>query len=224
MKNKANIAFALTALVALALQPAALGWQLKLDNTFAKLDLNQPRYQEPWPLIALPIGCDKLLSRDCPVTSSDPDPIIGELSYITDGDKEHDAASYVELAPGLQWIQIDLGSEKEIHAICIWHYYGDFSSLYGSRIYRDVIVQISNDPDFEEGVATVFNNDHDNSAKLGKGKDFSYFETPFGRPFTVDAVKGRYVRCYSRGSTSNEMNHYTEVEIFGRHLQPEKQR
>ena len=216
MKGKTNIVFALTALVALAFQPAALGWQPKLDNTFAKLDPNQPRYRDPWPLIALPIGCDKLLSRDCPVTSSDPDPIIGELSYITDGDKEHDAASYVELAPGLQWIQIDLGTEKEIHAICMWHYHGE------PRVYRDVIVQISNDPDFEEGVVTVFNNDHDNSAKLGKGKDLSYIETIYGRPFSVDAVKGRYVRCYSRGSTSNEMNHYTEVEIFGRHLQPEK--
>lgn len=163
----------------------------------------------PRPPIAVPVGCDKLLSRGCVVTSSDPDPIIGELSYITDGNKEHSVETYVELGPGLQWIQIDLGNECEIHAICIWH-------RADLRAYRDVICQISNDPKFVEGVVTVFNNDHDNSAGFGFGKEMEYIETCFGRPFAVDAVKGRYVRCYSRGNTSNEMNHYTEVEIFGK--------
>ena len=166
---------------------------------------------QPWPPVLVPEGCDKLLSRGCKVTASDPDPIIGELSYATDGVKEYDMDTYIELSPGLQWIQIDLGDEKEIHAICIWHS-GDL------RVYHDVVVQISNDAGFGDGVATVFNNDHDNSAGLGKGKDKEYLTTHFGRPFAVEAVKGRYVRCYSRGNTSNQMNHYTEVEVYGRHI------
>ena len=175
---------------------------------------------KPRPPIEVPIGCDKLLSLGCKVTSSETDPIIGELSYVTDGDKEHDASKYVELMPGLQWIQIDLGSKKEIHAVCIWHYHGEyFGTPWSGRIYRSVICQISNDPEFTDGVVTVFNNDHRNSAGFGEGTDLEYFESPYGRPFAVDAVKGRYVRCYSNGNTSNEMNHYTEVEVFGRHLE-----
>jgi len=166
-------------------------------------------HDKPRPPIVVPEGCDKLLSRGCKVTSSDPDPIIGELAYITDGDKELDGSTYVEIGPDLQWVQIDLGEEREIHAICIWH----CGNLYA---YRDVVVQISNDATFTDGVVTVFNNDHDNSAGFGKGKDKEYVSWIYGRPFAVNAVKGRYVRCYSRGNTSNEMNRYTEVEIFGR--------
>jgi hypothetical protein len=64
-----------------------------------------------------------------------------------------------------------------------------------------VIIQISNDSKFFEGVVTVFNNDYDNSAGLGKGQDKEYIESLYGKAFAVDAVKGRYVRCYSRGNT-----------------------
>jgi len=173
----------------------------------------EPPRGKPYPAIMVPIGCDKLLSRDCKVTSSDPDPIIGELSYITDGDKEYDAATYVELGPGVQWVQVDLGEEREIYAACVWH------NHYEARVYRDVICRISNDPDFIDGVVTVFNNDHDNSAKLGAGTDKEYIETHEGRPFPIHAVKGRYARFYSRGNTSNELNHYTEIEIYGREVQ-----
>ncbi|MCL2103765.1 MAG: discoidin domain-containing protein [Kiritimatiellaeota bacterium] len=181
-------------------------------------NLEPPRDGKPREPIFVPAGCDKLLSRDCKVTSSDPDPIVGELSYITDGDKEHDSAAYVELAPGTQWIQVDLGGERELHAICVWHFFGEMVQLplRGGRVYRDVICQISNDPDFVDGVVTVFNNDHDNSSRLGIGKDKEYLEINEGRPFPVNAVKGRYVRFYSRGNTSNEMNHYIEIEVYGK--------
>jgi hypothetical protein len=154
----------------------------------------------------------KLLSAGCKVTSSDPEPIIGELAFVTDGEKEHDAATYVELGPNTQWIQIDLGKEKELYAACIWHYHGE------SRVYRDVVCQVSNDPDFIEGIQTLFNNDHDNSSKLGAGTDKEYKEDHKGRPFPINGVKGRYIRFYSRGNTSNEMNHYTEVEVYGKDL------
>jgi hypothetical protein len=37
----------------------------------------------------------------------------------------------------------------------------------------------------------------------------------------IDAkgVKGRYVRLYSAGNTSNKMNHYIEVEVWGKPAQ-----
>ena len=75
-------------------------------------NLEPPRGGKPRPPIEVPVGADKVLSRDCKVTSSDPEPIIGELSFITDGDKEHDAATYVELGPGTQWVQIDRARRK----------------------------------------------------------------------------------------------------------------
>ena len=162
------------------------------------------------PLFNVPVGADRLLSKDCKVTSSDPQPIFGELAYITDGDKEHDSGTYVELGPGLQWVQIDLGNEKEVSAASVWHYHGE------ARIYYDVVCQISSDVGFSNGVVTVFNNDHDNSSSLGAGTDKEYIETYEGRPFPVNAVRGRYVRFYSRGNSSNEMNHYTEIEVYGR--------
>jgi hypothetical protein len=36
----------------------------------------------------------------------------------------------------------------------------------------------------------------------------------------VDAkgAKGRYVRLHSQGNTSDEMNHYIEVEVYGKTL------
>jgi len=173
-------------------------------------NLEPPRGGKPYPAIMVPVGCDKILSLDCKVTSSDSDPIIGELSYITDGEKDHDAASYVELGPGTQWVQVDLGKESEIYGACVWHYHGE------ARVYRDVVCQISNDPDFIDGVVTVFNNDHDNSSKQGAGNEKEYIETNIGRSFPISAVKGRYVRFYSRGNTSNEMNHYTEIEVYGK--------
>ena len=190
------------------LQPALMGSPYP-PRPYPQLDTHP--YREPRPPIAVPAGCDKLLSRGCAVTSSENDPLTGELSYITDGVKEYDDSTYVELGPGLQWVQIDLGGECEIHAVCIWHRI-DLSA------HRDVICQISNDPKFNEGVVTVFNNDHDNSAGFGVGKEKEYIATSYGRPFAVDAVKGRYVRCYSRGNTLNEMNYYMEIEVFGKPL------
>ena len=62
---------------------------------------------------------------------------------------------------------------------------------------------------------TVYNNDHDNSAGMGVGKDLAYIETNEGRLVDGKGTTGQYVRLYSKGNTSNEMNHYIEVEVFG---------
>jgi hypothetical protein len=150
-----------------------------------------------------------LLSAGKPVAASDKEPVIGEIAFVTDGKKSGEDGYYVEFGPMLQWVQIDLGKSQELTAIVGWHYHSQ------ARVYRDVIVQVSDDKDFISGVTTVFNNDHDNTAGLGAGKDKEYIETFDGRLFDPKGVKARYVRLYSAGNTSNDMNHYVEVEVYG---------
>jgi hypothetical protein len=151
----------------------------------------------------------KLLSKGKPVTSSDSLPVIGELSYLTDGDKSGIDGAYVELGPGVQWVQLDLGASAKIAAVAVWHFHSQ------ARVYHDVVIQISDDKEFKKGVTTIFNNDDDNSAKLGKGTDKSYVETNTGRVVDGKGTVGRYVRLYSNGNTSDELNHYCEVEVYG---------
>jgi hypothetical protein len=150
-----------------------------------------------------------LLSKDKPVTASDSLPVIGELSFVTDGDKTGGDGAYVEFGPGVQWVQIDLGVSAKLAAIAVWHFHSQ------ARVYHDVVVQVSDDPKFATGVKTVYNNDHDNSAKLGKGTDLAYIETNQGRVIDAKGAVGRYVRLYSDGNTSDELNHYCEVEVYG---------
>lgn len=149
------------------------------------------------------------LSLGKPVSSSDGDPIIGSLDLVTDGEKEAGEGYFVELLDGLQWVQIDLEKSAAIHAIWLWHFHSQ------KRAYHDVVVQISDDPQFKTGVTTVYNNDYDNSAKMGKGSEDPYVETRFGMIVDGKGTKGRYVRLFSNGNSSNEMNHYIEVEVFG---------
>ena len=151
----------------------------------------------------------ELVSLQKPVTSSDPQPVIGELSYVTDGEKSGEDGYFVELGPGPQWVQIDLQKPYMIQAIIVWHYHSQ------ARVYRDVIVQVSEDRDFVEGVTTLFNNDHDNTSGLGAGRDKEYIETNEGRLIDGRGVKARYVRLWSNGNTANDMNHYVEVEVYG---------
>jgi len=79
-----------------------------------------------------------------------------------------------------------------------------------------VVIQVADDPDFIENVQTVFNNDFDNSSGLGIGKDLEWIEGAIGKLIKVDAAKGRYIRLYSRGNTSNDQNHYIEVDVYGK--------
>lgn len=161
------------------------------------------------PALMVPKGTINL-SADKEVTGSDDFPIIGELEYVTDGDREGTEGSYVELGPGVQHVQVDLEDSFNVYAILVWHYHAQ------ARAYHDIIVQVSDDPDFNDGVTTVYQNDHDNSSGMGIGKDKAYIETNEGRLIDAKGAKGRYVRLYSKGNTSNEMNHYVEVEVFGK--------
>ena len=144
------------------------------------------------------------LARGKKITSSDSDPVIGTLGLVTDGDKAGDDGSWVELGQGKQWVQIDLEKSVEIYALVIWHLH----SLV-ERVYRDVVVQVSDDETFSKDVKTIY----DNSAA---GKDRPYIETNFGKLIDAKGVKGRYVRLYSNGNTTSKNNHYIEVEVFGK--------
>ncbi len=150
-----------------------------------------------------------LLSAKKKVTSSDNAPVIGELDMITDGEKSGGDGFFVELGPATQWVQVDLGASRPLYAILVWHYHSQ------ARVYRDVVAQVSDDPAFKTGVTTVFNNDHDNSSKLGAGADKEYIEVAEGRLIDPKGAKGRYVRLYSNGNTTNDLNHYVEVEVYG---------
>ena len=171
-------------------------------------NLEKPR-KGPRPPFMAPKGT-KNVAGGKKVTASDNDPIIGEIKLVTDGDKEANEGCYVELGPGLQWVQIDLKQKYEIHALLVWHYH------MNAQVYHDVVVQVADDADFITNVRTVFSNDHDNSSGLGLGDAKEYWETYEGKLIDAKGVVARYVRLYSNGSTADDMNHYTEVEVYGR--------
>jgi hypothetical protein len=159
--------------------------------------------------IFVPAGV-KNLAKNKKVTSSDKTPIVGELTMVTDGDKDAAEGYEVELAPGSQWVQIDLGKSAELYAVALWHYHRQ------ERAYKAVVIQVSDDEAFKTGVTTAFNTDYLNIHKLGAGKDMHYIETNRGKLVALNGVTARYVRLYSAGNTTNNGNHYVEVEVFGK--------
>lgn len=149
------------------------------------------------------------LAKGKTVTSSDPAPIIGDLTLVTDGDADGADGNFVELAPGHQWVQIDLGAPHPVWKVLAWHYHKN------SVVYFDINIQLSDDPEFKKGVTTIYNSDHDNSSSLGAGPDKVWVQTNHGRLFDAKGVKARYVRLYSNGNTASELNHYCEVAVYG---------
>jgi hypothetical protein len=173
----------------------------------------EPYSDKPRPAFPVPPGVTNL-ALNKKVTSSDPT-ASADIDLVTDGDKEGSDGSYVTLGPGKQWAQIDLGAAADIYAIIVWHYHGE------ARVYHAVVVQVSDDPGFTKGVKTVFNNDFDNSAGLGIGKDLEYIDDYRGKLINAknakgEPTRGRYVRLWSKGNTSDDLNHYVEVEVHGK--------
>ena len=230
------IIYSLTALLLVGCATKPHSDSPKCEGDWIALELDYPRYimhSSSWmintsenlekksliPTIFAPKGTVNIAKGKI-VTSSDDWPVIGELGYVTNGDKRGHDGTYVEIGPGLQWIQIDLGSVHEIFAIALWHYYASHV------VYKDVIIQVSNDPEFATNVITLLNNDHDNSAGLGKGSDKEYIDTNYGKLIDGQLKKGRYIRLYSAGYILShppgnapyvrDVNHYIEVEVYGR--------
>jgi hypothetical protein len=203
--SRLTIAALFTATIALAQDKVPLTTELpKPQITGTPVPANLPNLEPKltkWPDFTVPSGTTNL-AKGKKVTSSDT-PTVGTLDLITDGDKEADEGSWVEFGPGKQWVQIDLEKEADIYAVVVWHFHSQ------ERAYRDVIVQVSDDPAFSKDVTTVY----DNSAS---GKDRPYIETYIGKLIDAKGVKGRYVRLYSNGNTTSKINHYIEVEVFGK--------
>lgn len=135
-------------------------------------------------------------------------PFFGELSQVTDGNKEAFDSDAVEMKKGSQWVQVDLGGEYAVYAIVMWHDHRYIQSM------RDVILQVSDDPQFESGVVTVYNNDSDDSSGRGVGTDREYFEMKFGRAVPVKGLKCRYIRGYTKGSNQSSLNCWQEIEVY----------
>ena len=139
-----------------------------------------------------------------------------QLPFATDGSIENqtdprpgtDPLGYIDSTSGFTWLAFDLGAEYNLTSIRMWHYYPD------QRIYKDVIVQVSDDPTFTSGVTTVFNNDADNSAGFGAGTDAEYAESVDGKTIAFEA-SGRYVRTSANGSNKNANSHWVEFEVYG---------
>jgi len=174
-------------------------------------NLEEPLGRDRDPFLA-PVGA-KNVALNKQVSSSDDAPIIGQIEWITDGDREASDGSYVELGPGPQHVTIDLGEKHEIYAVLFWHYHGQ------ACVYFDVVVQIADDPDFITNVTTIFNNDHDNTSGFGSGPDKNYVETNEGKLVDAKRTQGRYVRLYSDGNNLSELNRYIEVEVYGKPVQ-----
>jgi hypothetical protein len=185
-------------------KPLFAGTPLPQNNPPPNLD----KSGKPTLEVQVPEGV-ALLSKGKPVSCSDGAP-LGELTWVTDGDKNGDDGYFVDILPQKQWVQIDLEATKEVHLVWVWHFHKQ------AVIYKDVVVQVSDDPEFNTGVTTVYNNDFDNSAGFGVGNDQSWVETNNGRPMPVAGVKGRYVRLYSNGRDIDDTNQYIEVEVYGK--------
>jgi hypothetical protein len=172
-----------------------------------------PNLEKPpekgYPDLMVPEGTVNL-ALEKKVTSSDANPVLGELKFVTDGVKKGMETTYVELGPMKQWVQIDLGKPARIYAIHFWHYFRE------ARSYNDVIVQVADDAKFTQNVRTLYSNDQDNSSRMGIGKDRPYIETNLGKRVDAKGVEARYVRLYSNGNTANDLNHYVEIEVFGK--------
>jgi hypothetical protein len=169
----------------------------------------EPMSDKPRPPMMVPAGL-KNIAPGSKLTSSDKNATADTLAKLTDGDKEASEQSIIYLRKGSQWVQMDFGSPQEIFAIVIWHAHNS------AKVYHDVIVQASDDPDFVNGVQFLFNNDYDNTSGLGAGTDREYFETREGKLINAKGIKARYLRFYCKGSTESALNEYTEIEVYGR--------
>jgi len=174
-----------------------------------KINNLEPVSKNPRVLPKVPAAAVNL-AKGCDVTSSAREAAAGDFSYLTDGDKGGEEGFEVELPRGAHWVQVDLKKSAEISAIILWHFHRE------RRVYFNVIVQISDDAAFKKDVTTVYNNDAEGELGLGKGKDYCYYESNEGRVMALSpAVKGRYVRFYSKGNSAGPSNDYIETEVWG---------
>jgi len=224
----APAAFGLVFAIAAGFSPPAHAEEPPEGMVELELDLPEPSYSytpcfprddlpvlswKPRDPVYVPEGVENVAFGQ-PVTASD-DPRFNELEDIVNGEKSYEPEKVVELPEGPQWIQIDLESEHRIYVVLFWQYFEH------ERTYFDVLVQMSNDPEFEEDVTTVFNNDDDNTLGFGEGDDPEFITTHEGKLVEVDGLEARYVRLWSNGNSWNRRNHWIEVEVYAKPVEEE---
>jgi len=215
VRSLLTIAAVLGAISAMGADMIALDVKLPaaaFKGTPANIQTNsytEPYSEAPPAPLMVPAGLENL-AKTAKLSCSSSNVMNGPIDKLIDGDKEASETSIVLLRKGTQWVQMDLGKEAEIFAVVIWHAHAT------AKVYHDIIVQVSDDPEFKKDVKTVFNNDQDNTSGQGAGTDREYFETRYGKRINAKGVKGRYVRFYSKGSTESALNEYTELEVYGR--------
>ena len=169
----------------------------------------EPPSTKPKPPLMVPSDV-KNIAPQAKISCSDSNTQARALAKIIDGDKEALDESMVLVRKGIQHVQFDLGTSRELYAIAIWHAHDT------AKIYRDVIVQVADNSECTENVRTLFNNDITDECGRGAGKDKQYFETFEGKVVDAKGEKARFVRLYSKGSSESALNEYIEVEIYAR--------
>lgn len=142
-------------------------------------------------------------------------PSNGDLSWLTNSDASTEVAE-VSFDQTPCWIQIDLGEEKLIEHIWLWHGEGSVARRQTPEVFEDVIVQISCVVSFASGVTTLFNSDLEGSCGQGKGRDPTYVETNHGRGIPAGGKRARYVRVWGGKAYSGGPCRFTEVTVWGR--------
>jgi hypothetical protein len=217
-RGVASVLAVLVAAAALAGEPARDKVPLVLNLPMPRFmgtphNLKGPHLEKPRtgrrPDLAVPAGLTNV-ALNKPVTASDMRPTLGELSQVTDGDKDGVEGSYVEIGPGKQYFQIDLKEPYHIFAIVVWHFHAQ------PRVYHDVVVRTSTDPAFGTDARTIYNNDYDNSSGFGIGQAKEYIDSHEGLLIETHGIVARYVRLYGNGNTENDLNHCTEIEVYGK--------
>ena len=180
-------------------RPGALKGARNLERPSAK----------PRPPFLAPVGTANV-ALGKPVISSNKQLFAEDLAPLTDGVKRVRKGTVLDIGPGRQWVQVDLGASHRIYAVVVWHDYGLFS------VYFDVAVQVADDRDCIHNARVLFNGDYDNTLGLGVGQDKEYVESYEGKLIDAKGVTARYVRLHSNGSTRNDRNCYLEVEVYGK--------
>ena len=177
-------------------------------------NLTVPNLQKPLgrprdPFLA-PAGVTNV-AKGKKVTSSDMEPVIGEIEQVTDGDKKGADGSFVELGPAAAARHRSTSARR---TRCT-------PSSSGTSTRRRASTSTSScrsptTPTSRRTSARSSTTITTTPPKLGAGKDMNYVETAEGKLVDAKGARARYVRLYSRGNNANELNHYVEVEVFGR--------
>ncbi len=208
------IAFVVVASAALAQDKVPLKTQLPRPLFVGTpVPLNVPNLEPPMkgkrPDFMVPTGTLNL-AKGKKVTASDSNPVTRNLDLSPMVTRPATKAHGWNSGPANNGCRSTWLKSANIYAVLLWHFHSQ------ARVYRDVVVQVSNDPTFKSGVTTIFNNDFKGELGAGTGKDLNYVETYQGKLIDAKGANGRYVRLYSNGNTTNKLNDYIEVEVWGK--------